>query len=92
VAPLDDRRPAPDRWGLTARELEVARLIACGEPTKAIAATLGISVHTACRHTERIYAKLGVRSRTQLVLAFNRASGAAPAAEPRPALGVPAGV
>lgn len=48
---------------LTARELEIARLIAEGESTKRIAAALGISCHTARHHTERIFAKLTVRSR-----------------------------
>jgi len=54
-------------WGLTERELEVARLIAAGEPTKGVAMVLGISPHTARRHTEHVFAKLGVRSRTQVV-------------------------
>jgi DNA-binding CsgD family transcriptional regulator len=48
---------------LTSRELQIARLIADGESTKRIAAAMGISCHTARHHTERIFAKLAVRSR-----------------------------
>ena len=48
---------------LTTRELEIARLIAAGESTKRVAAVLGISCHTARHHTERIFSKLGVKSR-----------------------------
>jgi DNA-binding CsgD family transcriptional regulator len=49
--------------GLTPREDGVARLIAAGFATKQIACRLGISAHTARHHTERIFAKLAVRSR-----------------------------
>ena len=49
--------------GLTPREAGVARLMASGLSTKAIASELGISPHTARHHTERVFAKLGVRSR-----------------------------
>lgn len=52
--------------GLTSRESEVARLIAMGLPTKTIAFRLGISTHTTRHHTERVFAKLGVRSRSSL--------------------------
>lgn len=48
---------------LTRREVEVARLIASGRPTKQIAGCLSISTHTARHHTERVFEKLGVRSR-----------------------------
>jgi DNA-binding CsgD family transcriptional regulator len=59
------RRPLPaERWGLTPREAEVARLLARGHTAKRIAAALGITPHTASRHTERILAKLGVSTRT----------------------------
>jgi DNA-binding CsgD family transcriptional regulator len=53
----------PSICGLTARELDVARLIARGMATKEIAHWLGISTHTARHHTERVFVKLGVRSR-----------------------------
>jgi DNA-binding CsgD family transcriptional regulator len=55
------------RWGLSRREAEVAALIIRGASTADVACALGISAHTVRRHTERIYAKLGVRTRMQLV-------------------------
>jgi DNA-binding CsgD family transcriptional regulator len=63
--------------GLTAREREVALLIAGGASAKVIAHALGVSVHTVSRHTERIYAKAGVGTRTQLALRLHGHSGRA---------------
>ena len=53
------RRP----HGLTARELQVLRLVAAGETNKAIAAELVLSQRTVDRHVSNIFAKLGVSSR-----------------------------
>jgi ATP/maltotriose-dependent transcriptional regulator MalT len=53
-----------DRHGLSDRELEVLRLIAAGNSNREIAAALVISEHTAARHVQNIFAKLGVSSRT----------------------------
>jgi DNA-binding CsgD family transcriptional regulator len=50
--------------GLTARELQVLRLVAAGESNRQIAETLFISEHTVARHLQNIFAKLGVSSRT----------------------------
>jgi DNA-binding CsgD family transcriptional regulator len=50
--------------GLTARELEVLRLIAGGRTNREIAAALVISEHTVARHVQNIFAKLRVTSRT----------------------------
>jgi ATP/maltotriose-dependent transcriptional regulator MalT len=50
--------------GLTARELEVLRLVAAGRSNRAIAGELVISEHTVARHVQNIFAKLGVSSRT----------------------------
>jgi len=72
ATPEPDDTAACDRgWGLTPRETAVARLLAAGKPSKAIAAALDISTHTARRHTERVFAKLGVRSRTEAMLALS---------------------
>ena len=49
--------------GLTPRESEVARLIAGGLSPSEIAGLLRISAHTARHHSERVFAKLGVRRR-----------------------------
>ena len=50
--------------GLTARELQVLRLVATGETNKAIAAELVLSERTVDRHLSNIFAKLSVSSRT----------------------------
>ena len=56
--------PVGDTHGLTARELEVLRLVASGKSNKEIAAALVISEHTVARHVQNIFTKLGVPSRT----------------------------
>jgi DNA-binding NarL/FixJ family response regulator len=52
---------------LTARELEVLRLLASGDANKQIAAKLRMSEHTAKFHVAQILAKLGAVSRTEAV-------------------------
>lgn len=51
--------------GLSERELATLRLIARGQPTKAIARELAVSVSTIERHITHLYAKIGVRSRAE---------------------------
>ncbi len=75
LAAWPDRAPAaaPDGRGLpsveplTERETEVLRLIAAGHTNQEVAVALGIAFGTAKVHSQRIYAKLGVHSRTQAV-------------------------
>jgi HD-GYP domain-containing protein (c-di-GMP phosphodiesterase class II) len=55
------RREGPA--GLTAREVEVLRLLARGMSTKAIAKELVISPKTAANHVEHIYTKTGATNR-----------------------------
>jgi pimeloyl-ACP methyl ester carboxylesterase/DNA-binding CsgD family transcriptional regulator len=55
----------PARHGLTARELEVLRLLASGHSNRELGELLFISPTTAARHVANIYAKLGVESRSQ---------------------------
>ena len=50
---------------LTARELEVLKLIEAGYSNQTIAEKLVISITTVKRHISNVYAKLGVKSRTQ---------------------------
>ncbi len=52
-----------DRYRLTRREAAVSRLLARGHTNAHVAQLLGISVHTARRHAERVLLKLGVHSR-----------------------------
>ncbi len=51
-------------FGLTAREVEVLRLLAQGWTDAQIAEQLVISLRTVNRHTTSLYSKLGVTSRT----------------------------
>ena len=62
----------PDRMGLTARELEVLRLVAAGRSNREIAGELFISVKTASVHVSNILAKLGVTGRGQAAAAAHR--------------------
>jgi DNA-binding NarL/FixJ family response regulator len=50
-------------YGLTAREIQVARLIAEGLSNNEIAERIGVRFFTARNHVERTLAKLGVASR-----------------------------
>ncbi len=50
--------------GLTAREVEVLRLVASGRSNAEIAAALVLSEKTVARHLSNIFTKLGVGSRT----------------------------
>lgn len=53
---------------LTAREFQVADLIAEGLTNAEIARTLGVSVRTVDAHVEHIRTKLGVRARAQIAV------------------------
>lgn len=52
---------------LTARELEIMRLICRGYSNPEIASELVVTINTVKKHTSHIYGKLGVRSRTQAI-------------------------
>jgi len=55
-----DRKPA----GLSARELEILRLLAMGKSNKEIAQLLVISVNTVANHVAHVLAKTGASNRT----------------------------
>lgn len=58
--------------GLTSREAEVAALVAGGLSNAGIAMDLGMSEATVKAHLTRVYAKLGLRTRTQLAVLLPR--------------------
>jgi ATP/maltotriose-dependent transcriptional regulator MalT len=62
VVAVETSGPA-GRYGLTARELQVLRLVAAGKSNHTIADELFISEHTVARHVQNIFAKLNVSSR-----------------------------
>jgi DNA-binding CsgD family transcriptional regulator len=66
VRPTRAGTAAQDPFELSARELEVARLVAEGLSNPAIASALFISVPTVKTHVSHILAKLGLESRVQL--------------------------
>jgi two-component system, NarL family, response regulator LiaR len=63
---------AAESTPLTSRELDVLRAAARGLPNKQIALELGMSSRTVQTHLTRIFAKLGVSSRTEAVLVAMR--------------------
>jgi len=70
---------------LSKRELEVARLVGAGLSNREISETLGLSEHTVKNYLFRIFEKVGVSTRTELVL--HTLSNAKPAEpENKPAL------
>jgi len=66
VAPT--RNPSAKGQDLTARELEVLRLLAEALPNKLIADRLGISDHTAKVHVNSVLSKLSAGTRTEAVV------------------------
>jgi len=62
---VSGRRAAPG-GGLTPTEQRVADLVASGLSNRQVAEQLYLSVYTVEAHLSRVYAKLGIRSRTQL--------------------------
>jgi DNA-binding CsgD family transcriptional regulator len=65
AAPL--AAPASEVTGLTAREMDVLRLMAQGLGNKSIGRELAISSHTAKYHVAAVLAKLGAHSRAEAV-------------------------
>ena len=68
------RAPLRRTWpgGLTAREVQILRLLARGHLNKQIGRRLGVTSKTVSNHVEHIYAKLGVSSRAAATLYATR--------------------
>lgn len=62
-------------YGLSAREAEVMELAARGNSAPAIAARLFISENTVRTHIKRIYAKLGIHKKQELLELLSRSNG-----------------
>lgn len=69
---------------LTARELEVARLLVMGSTCREISAMLGCSIRTIDTHRAHVLDKLGVSNVVKLVwLALEHGEAQAPVLAPR---------
>jgi DNA-binding CsgD family transcriptional regulator len=73
LARISGRSPRP--VDLSGTELRVAQLVASGRSNKEAAAELFVAVRTIEATLTRIYAKLGVRSRTELAARLHAAAG-----------------
>jgi two-component system NarL family response regulator len=69
AAKLAGRQPAIE---LTARELEVLRLLAAGKSNKAVGTALSIAEVTVKSHVRAVFTKLNVLSRTEAIAVANR--------------------
>jgi DNA-binding CsgD family transcriptional regulator len=70
------------RFGLSGREIEVARQIGRGASSREIAASLVVSIHTVRRHSERVFTKLGVHTRSAVGAVLTRWAGEAQGTSP----------
>jgi two-component system, NarL family, nitrate/nitrite response regulator NarL len=67
-APASKASQAPITDALTKREQEVARLVAAAMSNRELSEKLGLSAHTIKNYLSRIFEKLGISTRTELVL------------------------
>lgn len=84
------RAPQGGIHELTAREREVAALVADGMSNKLIAHRLGLAVPTAKNHVHSILDKWNVRSRGEAAARYRQQTQGAPETQPRVGLAVPA--
>jgi DNA-binding CsgD family transcriptional regulator len=67
---LTPARPASGWTSLTDSELAVVRLVVAGQTNRQIAAQLFLSANTISSHLRRVFSKLGISSRVELVRLF----------------------
>ncbi len=70
---LQDKEAKPDRlerYSLTPRQREVAKLLLAAKTRRQIAGELGLSESTVKMHAGELYKKLGINSRTELFRMF----------------------
>jgi DNA-binding CsgD family transcriptional regulator len=70
VGPVDRVAAAARAWKLTARQVEVLRLVVTGEANKSIAVKLGCAEVTVEFHLTSLFRKARVENRAQLVSRF----------------------
>jgi DNA-binding NarL/FixJ family response regulator len=76
LAALAAERPGARATALlTARELQIVRLISEGSSNKDIAMTLGIGLPTVKNHVHHVLEKLGVRRRAEVTASYREAPG-----------------
>jgi DNA-binding CsgD family transcriptional regulator len=80
--PASAPAPAMDGLPLTRREHEIALLATSGLTSKAIAASLQLSVRTVNNHLARTYAKAGISCRAELAAIMTRTALAGSLASP----------
>jgi DNA-binding NarL/FixJ family response regulator len=61
-------KPRESYDGLTAREVEILKLVAMGLANKQIAYRLKVSEKTVRNHISNMYEKLGIQGRSQAVI------------------------
>lgn len=71
---------------LTEREWEIAQRVGRGDRTKAVADALRVSPRTVETHLASIYRKLGIRSRSELIVLLNASPPLLSQEEPVPAM------
>ncbi|MFE6687357.1 response regulator [Streptomyces sp. NPDC057743] len=76
--------PAEPPDGLTAREVDVLRLVATGQSNPEIARTLHVSTATVKTHINNLFAKAGLRDRAQAIHYAYRHGLAEPPGTPEP--------
>jgi len=76
----DEARALPSLSGLTARERQVATLVARGLTNAQIAHSLSVSRRTVSTHLEHTFAKLNIQSRAELAAWIARQENSMPRA------------